>query len=172
MLNQPSPIIDIFKNQNLSHFSHCLVAIKKARLFASDIYYQQTLNEIRICAQLGYHRHICTMLGYVSTERYSCLILELAETNLLNVLKRSKQALLRGTETPIDIVEHLKMVAVHVAKGMVSVCVRTQSFVAHFTICLVIFGRQELCASRSVGAKCADSDRKSCNGMIQYSIPK
>ena len=89
-LKQKSPIVNIFNDSNLAHFENCAIAIKKARSFATDYFYEQTLNEIRICSKIGYHRNICAMLGYVSTERLTCLLLELAQTNLTSVLEQMR----------------------------------------------------------------------------------
>ena len=119
-LNQKSPIVDIFKSQNLSHFENCAIAIKKARMFASDVYYEQTLNEIRICAKIGYHRNICTMLGYISSERLTCLLLELADTSLFNALETMKNELRLNQRSIQDIVKYLISIAIQIANGMVT----------------------------------------------------
>src|ERR1700722_9849578 len=90
-LKQKSPIVGIFTESNLAHFENCAIAIKKARTFAADYFYKQTMNEIRICSKMGYHRNVCAMLGYVSSEHLTCLLLELAQTSLHNALIRMKE---------------------------------------------------------------------------------
>ncbi len=119
-MNQKSPIITIFNSQNLSHFENCAIAIKKARMSASDVYYQQTLNEIRICAKIGYHRNICTMLGYVSSERLTCLLLELADMSLFNAMETIKNELQENKQSIQDIVKYLIGIAIQIANGMVT----------------------------------------------------
>jgi hypothetical protein len=119
-LNQKSPIITIFNSQNLSHFENCAIAIKKARMLASDVYYQQTLNEIRICAKIGYHRNICTMLGYVSSQRLTCLLLELADTSLFNAIETMKEELQLNQQSIQDIVKYLIDIAIQIANAMVT----------------------------------------------------
>jgi hypothetical protein len=89
-------------------------------MFASDVYYQQTLNEIRICAKIGYHRNICTMLGYVSSERLTCLLLELADTSLLNAIETMKEELQLNQRSIEDIVKYLISIAIQIANGMVT----------------------------------------------------
>jgi hypothetical protein len=89
-------------------------------MFASDIYFRQTLNEIRICAQIGYHANICTMLGYVSSERITCLLLELADTNLHAELATIRHQLVIEKTRKIDqVVEYLTKTAIQIASGMV-----------------------------------------------------
>jgi serine/threonine protein kinase len=87
---------------------------------ASDVYYQQTLNEIRICAKIGYHRNICTMLGYVSSERLTCLLLELADMSLFNAMETIKNELQENKQSIQDIVKYLIGIAIQIANGMVT----------------------------------------------------
>ena len=120
-MKQKSPIVDIFDSQNLSHFENCAIAIKMARLStASDVYYEQTLNEIRICSKIGYHVNICTMLGYVSTDRLTCLLLELADTNLSKAIETMKNELKLNKRSIQDIVKYLIGIAIQIANGMVN----------------------------------------------------
>ena len=64
------------------------------------------------------------MLGYVSSERLTCLLLELADTNLSNSLKLMKDAIQRKKKTNDDVVKYLKHVAVQITNGMVNVYFR------------------------------------------------
>ncbi len=89
-------------------------------MFASDVYYQQTLNEIRICVKIGYHRNICTMLGYVSSERLTCLLLELADTSLFNAIETMKNKLQQNKKSIQDIVKYLISIAIQIADAMVT----------------------------------------------------
>ena len=118
-MNQKSPIVDIFDSQNLSHFVNCSIAIKIARV-SSDAYYEQTLNEIRICSKIGYHINICTMLGYVEGEHITCLLLELADTSLSQALTIMRDDVQQNRRNIEDIVKYLKKIAVQIANGMVS----------------------------------------------------
>ncbi len=115
----------------MTHFDNCAIAIKKARSHANDYYYAQTLNEIRICSKIGYHRNVCSMLGYVSTERLNCLLLELAETDLMSVLRRMRLERLAEVRTDeelspntannqADCIRYLSNVAMQIVDGMVS----------------------------------------------------
>ncbi len=89
-------------------------------MLASDVYYQQTLNEIRICAKIGYHRNICTMLGYVSSQRLTCLLLELADTSLFNAIETMKEELQLNQQSIQDIVKYLIDIAIQIANAMVT----------------------------------------------------
>lgn len=119
-LKQKSPIVDIFNTVNLAHFENCAIAVKKVRPNAPDYYYEQTLNEIRICSKIGYHPNICTMLGYVSSEQTTCLLLELAQTDLLSALKTMNEQISKGKNNEIDdVIQYLRNIAIQIADGMV-----------------------------------------------------
>jgi len=119
-LNQRSPIVTIFNTTNLSRFEHCAIAVKKARSSAADNFYEQTLNEIRICSKIGYHQNVCAMLGYVSSEHLTCLLLELAQSSLHNALIRMKEEITMKTNDEIaDIVRYLKSTTIQIVDGMV-----------------------------------------------------
>jgi hypothetical protein len=112
--------VTIFNTKNLSHFEHCAIAVKKARSSVADNFYEQTLNEIRICSKIGYHRNVCAMLGYVSTNQLTCLLLELADTSLYDALIRMKQGITMKTNKEIvDIVRYLKSTTIQIVDGMV-----------------------------------------------------
>jgi serine/threonine protein kinase len=121
ILKQKSPIVDIFNEQvQLTQFAgNCSIAVKISRLNTSADAFEQTLNEIRICAKIGYHRNVCTMLGYVSNERIVCLLLELADGSLLDALIAMHKQLLTQTRDVNEIGEYLKNTALQIASGMV-----------------------------------------------------
>jgi hypothetical protein len=116
MLKQKSPIAWLFNSENLAHFENCPIAVKQSKLFNVD---QQMINEIRICSKIGYHHNICTMLGYVSTDNLTCLLLELAQSSLPNALQQMKADLSREVDETDDIIRYLNKIAVQIADGMV-----------------------------------------------------
>ncbi len=116
-LKQKSPIVDIFNTENLAHFENCSIAVKSPRPHAPEVYYKQTLNEIRICSQIGYHPNICTMLGYVLTDRCTCLLLELAQIDLRSALKQKANETDKAVDN--DFIRYMTDIAVQIADGMV-----------------------------------------------------
>ena len=103
----------------LAHFENCAIAVKMARLSATDHFYQQTLNEIRICSKIGYHRNICTMLGYVSTDDITCLLLELAQTSLFSALEQMNVEMAKNEPDIGNKNQYLFNIAMQIADGMV-----------------------------------------------------
>ena len=78
------------------------------------------------------------MLGYVSSERLTCLLLELADVSLKTALALTKDELQRGTRTIRDIVAYLKCVAEQIASGMV-MFLKLNPFIAPFDFPLIVF---------------------------------
>jgi len=118
-LNQKSPIVNIFNTINLAHFENCPIAIKKARTLTNEYFYEQTLNEIRICSKIGYHRNVCTMLGYVSNARITCLLLELAHSNLLTALVQMRLQMIKNDDNDQDLHRYLNKIIEQIVDGMV-----------------------------------------------------
>ncbi len=119
-MKQKSPIVIIFNTVNLAHFENCAIAVKIVRPFAADHNYEQTLNEIRICSKIGYHHNICTMLGYVSTDILTCLLMELAQTDLMSALKVIKKRIADRNDVVGELQIYLHNIAMQIADGMVS----------------------------------------------------
>ncbi len=118
-LNQKSPIVSIFNTINLAHFENCSIAIKKARTLTNEYFYEQTLNEIRICSKIGYHRNVCTMLGYVSNTRTTCLLLELAHTSLSEALVHMRLKMAQNDDNSQDLHRYLNKIIEQIVDGMV-----------------------------------------------------
>ncbi len=118
-MKQKSPIVYIFNQANLAHFNNCSIAIKQAKSFAIDYFYEQTLNEIRVCSKIGYHRNICAMLGYVSNDRVTCLLLELAVTNLDSALQMMKEEVKQQAKEIDDCRQYLLNISIQIADAMV-----------------------------------------------------
>ena len=118
--------------ENLEHFENCAIAVKTSRQLVNtnNAFYEQMLNEIRICSKIGYHENICTMLGYVSTDRLTCLLLELAQTDVLSALKSDK---FKSQEMPI-IIRYLHNIAIQIADGMVSKSFLQKIFLLYFQL--------------------------------------
>ena len=55
------------------------------------------------------------MLGYVSTERLTCLLLELAQTNLTSALQQMKDGVVDD-----NCIRYLNDIAMQIVNGMVS----------------------------------------------------
>jgi hypothetical protein len=60
------------------------------------------------------------MLGYVSSERLTCLLLELADTSLFNAIETMKNELQENKRSIQDIVKYLIGIAIQIANGMVT----------------------------------------------------
>ncbi len=60
------------------------------------------------------------MLGYVSSERLTCLLLELADTSLFNAIATMKNELQENKQSIQDIVKYLIGIAIQIANGMVT----------------------------------------------------
>jgi hypothetical protein len=60
------------------------------------------------------------MLGYVSSERLTCLLLELADTSLLNAIETMKNEIQENKKSIQDIVKYLIGIAIQIADAMVT----------------------------------------------------
>jgi hypothetical protein len=89
--------------------------------FEAERFYEQTINEIRICSKIGYNSNICTMLGYVSNDELTCLLLELAETNLPNVLETMKEEISQNRLDIVNVIRYLQNIAIQICDGMVCI---------------------------------------------------
>ncbi len=103
----------------MAHFENCTIAVKMAPSFEAERFYEQTINEIRICSKIGYNSNICTMLGYVSNDELTCLLLELAETNLPNVLETMKEEISQSKSDIVNVIRYLQNIAIQICDGMV-----------------------------------------------------
>lgn len=160
--------MNIFNSANLAHFENCAIAVKKPRKFASDYYFEQQINEIQICSKIGYHRNVCAMLGYVSNEQNTYLLLELAQSSLLNALKGMKEN--EALIDSVDTIRYLRNIAIQIAHGMVNrteilllICLRTLS---------VIHCRKKINSSRFGSSKHSIVIGQSSNGWFSFLFSK
>jgi serine/threonine protein kinase len=78
------------------------------------------LNEIRIYSKIGYHSNICTMLGYVVSDQMTCLLLELAQSDLLSALAQMKERMSNNDDHG-NVIRYLHNIAMQIADGMVHI---------------------------------------------------
>lgn len=85
-LEGPSPLSRIHKLLETQRFQDCDVAVKMAACLGFDEV-EQLYREIDVMKQIGYHKHITSMLGWYLQGDTPCLVFELSDRDLLSYLR-------------------------------------------------------------------------------------
>uniref|UniRef100_A0A914UPL6 receptor protein-tyrosine kinase n=1 Tax=Plectus sambesii TaxID=2011161 RepID=A0A914UPL6_9BILA len=86
-LTGAAPVVGMIPSLSVQYYQNCDVAVKTILEHADETQRLQFMREITILTKLGFHNHIVNLLGCVTTGQEKYLVMELAETDLLEYVR-------------------------------------------------------------------------------------